>query len=108
MAMPIVQVQGNIQWKVARSRDGHWLGICDPLRLTLQAETYAELMEDIGLALDAMLRDLLESSDLERFLRDQGWTLTGTIPARQDEVRFDVPFFLLPGNADGNPRVVHQ
>ena len=107
MAMPIVHVQGNIQWKVLRSGDGHWLGVSDPLRLTLQAETYAELMEDIGLALDAMLRDLLESNDLERFLLDHGWTLTGTIPTRQEEVRFDVPFFLLPGNADGAQRVFH-
>ncbi len=103
-----VEVKANLLWKVLRAKTGQWIGICDPLRLTLQSDTYAELMEDIGLALDGMLRDLLETNDLERFFREHGWkTLSGTIPTRQEEVRFDVPFFLLPGNADGVQTSVH-
>lgn len=107
MALPIVKVEGNVLWKVRQAQGGNWIAICDPLRLTLQSETYADLMEDIGLALDAMLRDLLESNDLERFLRDQGWKVAGAIPARQAEVRFDVPFYLLPVNS-GPARNLHR
>lgn len=106
--MAIVHVEGNVQWKVLRAKGGDWVGVCDPLRLTLQSETYADLMEDIGLALNAMLRDLLETNDLERFLRDHGWTLAGAIPANREDVRFDVPFFLLPVNASGPARSLHQ
>ena len=104
----IVQIEANLQWQVARTKAGNWLGVCDPLRLTLQSETYAELMEDIGLALNAMLGDLLETHDLERFLRDHGWRPLGVIPARREDVRFDVPFYLLPVNASGAPRNLHQ
>jgi hypothetical protein len=42
----------------------------DPLKLTVQADTWAELMEDIGHTLDAMLRDLFRSNELDKFLRD--------------------------------------
>jgi predicted RNase H-like HicB family nuclease len=107
MAMPTVKVRGNVQWRVTETQGGNWLAVCEPLRLTLQAETYAELMEDIGLALDGMLRDLLETNDLQRFLLEHGWTLVGAIPARPEEVRFDVPFHLL-SVSHGQERDLHQ
>jgi hypothetical protein len=106
--MATVQVETNVQWKVFRAAGGNWIGVCDSLRLTLQSETYAELMEDIGLALDGMLRDLFETADLDRFLRDHGWRLVGRVPETKEEVRFDVPFFLLPGNLSGQARNLHQ
>ena len=54
-----------------------------------------------------MLRDLLESNDLPRFLSDHGWKLAGAVPTQQAEVRFDVPFFLLPVTS-GPARSIHQ
>jgi hypothetical protein len=60
--------------------------------LTVQAETYADLMEDIGLALDALLQDLFESKELDPFLREHGWHLMQRLPEPRDAVRFDVPF----------------
>lgn len=87
-----VQIQGNVEWKCFRASSGHWVGVCAPLKLTVQADTWAELMEDISHTLDMMFKDLLESQELERFLRDHGWTLAGVIPHTSRNVRFDVPF----------------
>jgi len=89
----LIRVDAKVQWKCLQGKGGNWVGVCDPLKLTVQAETWAELMEDISLTLDAMLKDLLSSNELERFLKDRGWTLTGAIPTRPEGVRFDVPFF---------------
>lgn len=51
--LTLVQIEGNIRWQCIRSKGGNWLATCAPLRLTLQSATWAELMEDIGLALDS-------------------------------------------------------
>lgn len=102
----VVQIEANVPWQTRRATGGNWIAVCDPLRLTLQAETYADLMEDIGLTLDALLKDLLRTNELDRFLRDQGWTMVGSVP-RRDDIRFDVPFFpAMMG--DGQARQLHQ
>ena len=109
MASPqIVRVDANLQWRILQAQSGAWIGICDPLKLTVQAETWADLMEDIGHTLDALLRDLLSSHELDRFLQDQGWKLLAAIPARED-VRFDVPFIpAMMANANGSARQLRQ
>jgi hypothetical protein len=89
----------------------HWIAKCDPLKLTLQAETYGELMEDFALTLDAMMRDLFESGELDRFMRQHGWTFVGTglLPAQPlKDVRFDVPFIPALMAPNGSERIVHQ
>jgi len=109
----LVRIQANLQWQVHQGKGGNWIGVCDPLKLTVQGETFAELMEDIGHTLDAVLRDLLGSNELPRFLQDQGWQIVGgSIPQtdRPENVRFDVPFTFMPGfmNANDPHRFVHQ
>lgn len=47
------------RWAVSRTSGGNWIAVCDPLGLTLQSETYATFMEDIGQTLDAIMNDLL-------------------------------------------------
>lgn len=106
--MTLVRIQANLQWGVVHGTGGAWIGICDPLKLTVQAQTWAELMEDIGLTLDAMLNDLLAANELPQFLRDHGWQPVGTIPARPEEVRFDVPFFPAMMGANGPQGTVYQ
>ena len=101
-----VRIDANVPWNVLQAKGGNWVGVCEPLKLTVQAETWADLMEDMGQTLDALLKDLLSSNELDRFLRDRGWTLIGAIPQRQDDVRFDVPFFpAMVG--DGPSRELH-
>ena len=109
MASPqIIRVDANLQWRILQAKSGEWVGICDPLKLTVQADTWADLMEDIGHTLDALLKDLLSSNELNRFLQDQGWKLLAAITSRED-VRFDVPFIpAMMVNANGSPRQLHQ
>ena len=91
----VIQIQANLNWRYTRARGGNYVAICDPLKLTLQAETFSDLIEDIGISLDALLKDLLSENELDRFLREHGWTALNPIPARPKNVRFDVPFELV-------------
>ncbi len=100
MATPqIVQINGNVQWRIGRTRSGNYLAVCDPLKLTLQAATLDDLAEDISLALDALLKDLWESNEFNQFLHEHGWVLLSPMPKRPEDVHFEVPFFLaMKGN----------
>jgi len=103
----IARIDGNVQWKYFRSTEGHWIAISDALKLTLQADTYGELMEDITSTLDAVFRDLLLSSELDKFLEEHGWTLTQQIVGPIQNVRFDVPFAVVAA-ANDRERHLHQ
>ena len=95
LPLGIVEIKGDIPWLVTRSRTGPWIGVCEPLKLTTQADTWGELMSDISWAMEAVFEDLLETGDLERFLRERGWTTqpVDTPQARFQKIKFDVPFF---------------
>ncbi len=100
--MRVVRINAQLQWTIRQGSGGAWVGICDPLKLTVQSDTWAELMEDIGLTLDAVLKDLLVSNELPRFLRDRGWQLMGSMPTHLGEVRFfDVPFYPVMAGVNG-------
>jgi hypothetical protein len=102
----IIRVQANVQWAVRPVGDV-WLGICEPLKLTVEAGTYGELMESISDALDAVMSDLMASDELPRFLQTHGWSLMTPLPAKTVGVRFDVPF--IPAMmANGSAGIVHQ
>ncbi len=94
--MTLIRIQANVQWQVqpAGPRGESWLATCQPLNLTVEAETWGELMESISDTLDAVLADLMSSDDLPQFLHAQGWTLISQLPSRAQfkDVRFDVPF----------------
>lgn len=90
---------------------GNYVALCDPLSITLQAPSYAELMCDIADTLDALLKDLMESHEFDQFLRDHGWSLVAPIPARPKDMRFDVPFSVMPmamAGANGSQRGLYQ
>ena len=106
--MQLVRIEANVPWNITPAREGAWIGVCEPLKLTVQADTWAELMEDIGLTLDAIMRDLLKSNELPQFLRDRGWQMVGAPPTKQEDVRFDVPFFPAMVGANGPQRELHQ
>jgi len=89
--MILVRVNANIPWMVTQGTTD-WVAICDPLKLTVQAETYSDLMESIGETLDAVLSDLLATNELDRFLSDHGWKLITPLPEKRKNLRFDVPF----------------
>ena len=89
----IVRIEGMVECKTHRARGGNWIAICDPLKITLQADSWANLMEDIALTLDAILKDLLGNNELPKFMKDHGWKLLGSIPKRRENMRFDLPFY---------------
>jgi hypothetical protein len=104
--MTVVKIEGkNIQWKVFRARGGNWVGVCDPLGLTLQSDTWANLMEDIAHTLNAMLADLVPSGEMQSFLRDRGWRLAAPMPEKAADLWFDVPFDITK-TADRDPEAV--
>ena len=108
MTLVRIDVKANLNWAVLRAKGGNWVAVCDPLGLTVQGETWAELMEDIGHTLDALLKDLLGTNELDKFFRDHGWTALSPIPRRPEDVRFDVPFIPAMMASHGSARPVHQ
>lgn len=90
----VVRIQGNLLWECFIGTGGNWVGICEPLNLTVQGgETFGELMEEIASTLDVILQDLFETGGFDQFLREHGWQVIGPLPTQPDvPVRFDVPF----------------
>jgi hypothetical protein len=106
----IVKIEANLQLQ-CKPTGSHWIGICEPLKLTLQADTWADLMEDFGHTLDAVMRDLLETGELEHFMRNHGWQFkAGSPPAGENAkaLRFDVPFIPALMERNGPARSVRQ
>jgi hypothetical protein len=89
-----VQIQGNLVWKWGRTKAGNYIAVCDPIAQTVQAGKFGELLETMYEALDSTFRELFSSGDLEKFLRDRGWSLTAPMPRTQKNVRFEMPFDL--------------
>lgn len=107
--MQTVHIETKVTWKCFKADSGNWIAACDPLKLTVQStDLWADLMEDISITLDALLRDLLASNELTTFLRDRGWVFSGKLPARPEEARFDVPFIPDIVNRNGFQGTLHQ
>jgi predicted RNase H-like HicB family nuclease len=106
----LVQIEGNVAWMWRKGSGGNYVAVCDPLNITLQAPSYSELMEVIAETLDALLKDLMESDELEQFVQDHGWSMIAPIPARPKDMRFDVPFSIMPvaAGTNGSQRDLHQ
>ena len=103
----IIRVQANVPWQISPAGN-MWIGVCEPLKLTVQADTWGELMESIRDTLDAVMADLMKSNELPRFLETHGWTLMTPLPEKPEDVRFDVPFIPALMGANGPQRIVHQ
>ena len=106
-SMAVVHIEAEIPWRIGRADGEHWVGICDPLELTVESETWADLMEDIALTLDAMLHDLLSNNELDQFLQDRGWTAHGPTDGAE-AVRFDVPFIPALVQPDDSTAAFHR
>ena len=106
--MAVVHIEAEIPWRIDRADGEHWVGICDPLGLTVESETWAELMEDIALTLDAMLNDLLSSNELDHFLEERGWAADSPTRNGAESVRFDVPFIPALVRSHDSTTAVHR
>ena len=88
----VVNIEANLQWVYAVHRKtGHWIGVCEPLKLTVTADNPEEFYESIREGMNAFFRELLSTGDLNRFLRDHGWRAITPIPRGRRSLYFDVP-----------------
>ncbi len=108
-----MQINANLPLTCFRGKGGNWVGVCEPMKLTIQGATWGELLEEFNDTLNAMLTDLLQTNELDAFLRDKGWLTVGQLPRHDGGVQFDVPFtpIMMPtpdSGAHGQPEPVHQ
>lgn len=90
----VIGVEANIVWRYFQDRESeNWIGICDPLKLTVEGETLPELNEAITEAMDLLFNEMLSSGGLNRFLKEHGWRLNAPAPERKtrQDITFDVP-----------------
>lgn len=109
----VVTVNAQVQWKYSQDpRSGRWIAVCDPLALTIEADTHTELRENIADAMNVLIRSMLKSGDLEEFLRDRGWadayqTIAKAVRGDRN-VFFDVPIELIAARrANDRAATVH-
>jgi len=104
----IVRVKAHVPWQVRPVGD-MYIGVCEPLHLTVEGDTWSNLMESIGDTLDAVMGELMKSNELPQFLQSHGWALITPLPAKPQDVRFDVPFIpAMVGALSGPTGIVHK
>lgn len=88
-----IQAQMKLQWLTFQDpASGRWIAVCDPLKITVGADKWGELAENIDDSLLALIVDLYENNEFDEFMRKRGWKLMNPMPAKIDEnVRFDIP-----------------
>lgn len=88
-----VQIEGNILWQFAQDPETQqWVGVCHHLNLNALGDTFAEVQACASDAMEGLFRDLLESNELDEFLRQNGWRVADGLPAPGQQARFDVPY----------------
>lgn len=92
--MMVIRINGQMQlsWQIARAKTA-WVGVCDALKLTLEGDTYVEVCSVADEVLNDLLRDLLRTGELEKFLSDMGWRSMTALPKfiPDEGLKFDVP-----------------
>ena len=70
------RLKGEVTWYCEHDTTcGKWVGICDDLSLTVQADTQRELHSSIWEAMDELFKMLVEEGELKNFLVEHGWYL---------------------------------
>jgi hypothetical protein len=67
-------------------------------------------MEEMGITIDALFKELVTTHEFDRFMRDQGWSVIGPEPTPEqiENAHFDLPFVpIITGPYDPS-RHVHQ
>lgn len=95
-----IAIQARLQWNITITRAGNFLGVCDPIGLSLEGGSEDELRSVIEESLHWFFLTHLEDGTLNAFLASKGWTFTGPMPTKNEideggAVRFDVPVDLV-------------
>lgn len=91
-----IQIHANLEWQLERTRRGRFLAVCQPLALTLEADSQEEALSLINEGLHYFFLDHLAEGTLARFLMNKGWQASALPVAYTpgDVVTFEVPFSL--------------
>ncbi len=105
----IINIEGKaeIQWLAQRSGSGRWIGVCEAMNLSTEAESLDELHSVINETIQLVLLDLLRDNELDKFLKDHGWRTTHMPMNKIDQadIEFNVPWQLIAkGNRDSQRR----
>lgn len=96
-----VQIEGNVQWMIGFDPDSaEWIGVCNGLNLNASGETFQDCVLCATEAMALLFEDLFVTSELDAFLRRNGWGLKAPTPAPGTKVRFDIPFTLAQASVD--------
>lgn len=97
----IVRLQSQLQWRATKiPASGRWIGICDAMSLSMEADSLDELHSLINETLQLVFIDLLEDNELDQFLQERGWQAVN-LPTQHDggDIEFDVPWELIAEGA---------
>ena len=96
----------QVVWRAVRSPTSRrWIGVCDALNLVTEADSLDELHSVIPESIHLLLEDLLSENELDRYLKERGWTAENVppSPAQAKDVQFDVPWELVAEGAVRDP-----
>ena len=87
----IVRVEAHVQWIYRYDPvTKEYLGICPPLNLNAAGATFQEMQSIANESAAELFALLLESGDLDAFLRARGWRVD-QVPPPGVRPTFDVP-----------------
>lgn len=95
-----IEIQINLQWRaVPGVKKGVWVGVCDALDLSIEADSLDELHSIIPESMHTLLVDLVQDNEFEAYLRERGWVSSAQPAGRNlEDMEFRVPWQLIvPG-----------
>ena len=96
MASIQIRVQSEIQWiATASEAPGLWVAHCEPLGISLTAESLDEMHSLIDEASQLLFLDLFEDNELDRFLTERGWESSIAPTDKTDDIEFLVPWNMI-------------
>jgi hypothetical protein len=95
--------QAKVQWRTTKSTASkRFVGVCDPMNLSIEANSLDELYSMIPETIHLLMRDLLDDNEIEPFLREIGWQFPGELPKATEDVRIQVPWELIVSGEMGD------
>ena len=106
--MAVVPINVKLEWRAMRSASSsRWIGICDALNLSMEAESLDELHSLIPETIHLLMTDLFEENELDQYLRTKGWHAVNIPTGPVGDIEFDVPWYLVAEGARDFQRSTH-
>lgn len=89
-------MESEIQWVATESSvSGLWVAHCEPLGISLTADSLDELHSLIDEACQLLFLDLFEDNELDEFLTERGWKSSAVPTENSDGIEFLVPWNMI-------------